>query len=276
MDFTEILNINKVMLLKNKNAVIYGAGGAIGGAVARAFALAGARVFVTGRKKQPLEDLVKDIVKSGGRAEMALVDALDEQVINKHLDTIVGQAGPIDISFNAVGIAHTGIQGIPIVDLPVGNYMLPILTYAKTNFLTAKAAARHMLLNKSGVILTITATPARLAYPQVGGMPASWAAIEALSRNLAAELGPQGIRVNCIRSNGIPETPLLKEVMPLHAKVFGMPDFLEFQAVIESKTLSKELPKLTDIANWAVFMASDQAQAMTGSIINLTCGEIVD
>ncbi len=207
---------------------------------------------------------------------MALVDALDEQAINKHLDSIVEQAGPIDISFNAVGIPHTGIQGIPVVNLSVENYMLPILTYGRTNFLTAKAAARHMISNKSGVILTITATPARLAYPQVGGMSASWAAIEALSRNLAAELGPHGIRVNCLRSNGIPETPLLKEVMTLQAKASGMNDFSAFQAAIENATLLKKLPRLTDIANWAVFMASDQAGAMAGAIINLTCGEIVD
>jgi NAD(P)-dependent dehydrogenase (short-subunit alcohol dehydrogenase family) len=264
------------MLLKNKNAVIYGAGGAIGGAVASALAWAGARVFLTGRKKKPLEDLVKDIIISGGTAEMAIVDALDEQAINKHLDNIVEQAGHIDISFNAVGIPHTDIQGIPTVDLSVEGYMLPIMTYAKTNFLTAKAAARHMIVNKSGVILTITATPARLAYPQVGGMSASWASIEALTRNLAAELGPHGIRVNCLRSNGMPETPLLKEVMPLHAKAFGMTDSSAFQASIESHTLLKKLPRVTDVANWVAFMASDKAGAMTGAIINLSCGEFVD
>lgn len=264
------------MLLKNKTAVIYGAGGAIGAAVARAFALAGANVFLTGRKERPLADLVKDIVISGGQAEMALIDALDEQAINKHLDRIVEQTGSIDISFNAVGIPHTGIQGIPTVDLSVESYMLPIQTYAKTNFLTAKAAGRHMISNKSGVILTITATPARLAYPQVGGMSASWASIEALSRNLAAELGPHGIRVNCIRSNGIPETPLLQEVMPIQAKSFGLSDFSAFQAHIESHTLLKTLPRLADIADWAVFLASDQARAMTGAIVNLTCGEIAD
>ena len=264
------------MLLKNKNAVVYGAGGAIGRTVAYAFAQAGARLFITGRKKKPLEDLVKDIIKSGGTAEMAIVDALEENDINKHLDSIVEKVGVIDISFNAIGIPHTGIQGIPAIDLSVENYMLPILTYAKTNFLTAKAAAQHMIPNKSGVILSITATPAKLAYPQVGGMSASWASIEAFSRSLAAELGPEGIRVNCIRSNGIPETPLLKEVMPLHAKAFGMSDFSEFQSSIESHTLLKKLPKLTDIANWAVFLASDNAGAMAGAIVNLTCGEIVD
>jgi NAD(P)-dependent dehydrogenase (short-subunit alcohol dehydrogenase family) len=264
------------MPLKNKNAVIYGAGGAIGGAVAKAIAMAGARVFLTGRKKKPLEDLVKEIVKSGGYAEMALVDALDEQAINKHLDSIVEQTGPIDISFNAIGIVHTGIQGIPMVDLSVENYMLPIQTYVKANFLTAKAAARHMIPIKSGVILSITATPARLAYPQVGGMSASWAAIEALSRNLAAELGPHGIRVNCLRSNGIPETPLIGEVMALQAKASGMADSSEFITAMASHTLLRKLPRLSDIANWAVFMASDQAGAMAGAIINLTCGEIVD
>ena len=101
-----------------------------------------------------------------------------------------------------------------MVDLSIESYMLPIRTYAKTNFLTAKAAARHMISNKPGVILTITATPARLAYPQVGGMSASWASIEALSRNLAAELGPHGIRVNCLRSNGKPH--LFEKTAPTH------------------------------------------------------------
>jgi NAD(P)-dependent dehydrogenase (short-subunit alcohol dehydrogenase family) len=264
------------MLLKNKNAVIYGAGGAIGGAVAKAIALAGAKVYLTGRKKKPLEYLVKEIVKSGGDAEMALVDALDEQAINKHLDRIIKQDGHIDISFNAVGIPHTGIQGIPMVDLSMENYMLPIETYAKANFLTAKTAAKHMISNKSGVILTITATPARLAYPQVGGMSASWASIEALSRNLASELGPHGIRVNCIRSNGIPETPLIGEVMSVQAKASGMTDASEFITVMASHTLLRKLPLLNDIANWAVFLASDEAGAMTGAVINLTCGEIVD
>jgi len=220
--------------------------------------------------------VAQDILKSGGYAEIALVDALDEEAINKHLDQVVKQAGPVDLSFNAVGIPHTGIQGILTVDLSAESFMLPIMTYARANFLTAKAAARHMIVNKSGVILTITATPARLAYPQVGGMSASWASIEALSRNLAAELGPHGIRVNCIRSNGIPETPLLQEVIPLQGKGLGMTDFSQFQAVIESHTLLRKLPRLTDVANWIVFLASDQAQAMAGAIINLTCGEFVD
>jgi NAD(P)-dependent dehydrogenase (short-subunit alcohol dehydrogenase family) len=264
------------MLLTNKNVVIYGAGGAIGGAAARALAMAGAKVFLTGRKEKPLENLASDIVKSGGSADMALVDALDDRAINQHLDRIVEQAGPIDVSFNAVGIPHTGIQGIPTIDLSDENYMLPILTYSKTNFLTGKAAGRHMIPNKSGVILSITATASRLPHPNVGGMSAAWASMEALSRNLAAEFGPHGIRVNCLRAEGMPETPLVGEVMALHARAMGLSDVSGFLSAIENRTLLRKSPRLIDIANWVVFMASDQAQAMTGAIINLSCGAIAD
>lgn len=264
------------MLLRNKNAVIYGAGGAIGGAVARAFAREGAKVFLTGRRIATLEVVARAINAVGGEAEVAAVDALDEAGINLHLDNVVARHGKIDISFNATSLPQQGVQGIPLVELPLENFLLPVSTYSQSYFLTAKAAARHMVANGSGVILMLTAAPSRMAAPLLGGMAAAWSAIEALTRGFAAELGAHGVRVICLRPDGIPETATIDVVFDLHAKGAGLPTRREFQAIMESRTLLRRLPKLTEVANTAAFMASDQASAFTGNVVNLSCGSIVD
>src|SRR5262245_62596729 len=102
------------MLLKSKSAVIYGAGGAVGGAVARAFAREGARLFLTGRHLAPVEAVAKEVNSAGGSAEAAEVNALDEQAVDKHLQSVIDKAGRVDISFNAVGIPGTKIRAPPV------------------------------------------------------------------------------------------------------------------------------------------------------------------
>src|SRR5215208_947956 len=145
------------MMLKDKVAVTYGAGGAIGGAVARAFAREGAETFVTGRLRPPVEAVAEDIVSAGGSAEAAQVDALDERAVDEHLRSVIDKAGRVDISFNAVGIPDTKILGVPLVEQDVEQFSLPITTYAMSYFLTARLAARRMIANESGVIMTVTA-----------------------------------------------------------------------------------------------------------------------
>jgi NAD(P)-dependent dehydrogenase (short-subunit alcohol dehydrogenase family) len=264
------------MLLENKNAVIYGAGGAIGGAVARAFAREGARVFLTGRHREGVEAVAQDIVAAGGVAETAHVDALDEVDIERHADDVAKRAGGIDISFNAISLRQEGsVQGTALVDLSLEDFGRPITTYTTSHFLTARAAARRMVGRGSGVILLLTATPARMAAPLVGGMAPAWAALEALNRSLAAELGPQGIRVVCLRSDAIPETETIQRVFGLHAQRLGITreDLLGTAA---NRTLRKRLPTLAEVANVAAFIASDRASAMTGTVANLSGGTIVD
>ncbi|WP_041067923.1 SDR family oxidoreductase, partial [Cohnella kolymensis] len=135
-----------------------------------------------------------------------------------------------------------------------------------THFLTATAAARHMVRHRSGVILTLSASSAGLSrdrkYHLTGGFATACAAIEGLSRSLAGELGPQGIRVVCLRSDAIPETWA------------GEADAVKM--FMENGTVLGRLPTLNEVANAAVFMASDRASAMTGTIANLTCGSIMD
>ena len=148
-------------MLKNKVTVIYGAGGDIGGGVARAFAREGANVFLTGRKLAPVRAVARDIVAAGGSAEATEVDALDEQAVDKHLQSVIDSAGRVDISFNAIGIPDTDVVGVPLVELDIKQFSLPITGYITSYFLTARLAARRMVANKSGVIMTVSALPAR-------------------------------------------------------------------------------------------------------------------
>lgn len=258
------------MLLKDKNAVIYGAGGHIGSAVAHAFARDGAQLFLAGRTLPKLEALAEEISVAGGAAEAAQVDALDPQPIEQHLDAIVKKAGGIDICFNAIWI-RGDLQGTPLIHMPCKDFSLPILTGVKTHFLTATAAARHMVRKRSGVILTLSSSSAALSgrdrrYHLTGGFGTACAAIEALSRSLAGELGPQGICVVCLRPDAIPETWTSA----------GDVDSTEVRTYMEDGTALGRLPTLDEVANAAVLMTSDRASAMTGTIANLTCGSIMD
>jgi NAD(P)-dependent dehydrogenase (short-subunit alcohol dehydrogenase family) len=263
------------MLLQNKNAVIYGAGGAIGSAVARAFAREGARLFLSGRHLAAVELVANGVVSAGGSAEAAEVDALDEQAIEKHLESVIGKAGRVDIAFNAVGIPGTNILGVPLVELDVAEFSLPITTYATSYFLIARAAARRMIANKSGVIMTATTQHSRMGLPLSGGYGPAMAAEEALTRVLSAELAPQGIRVVGLRPQAIPETGTLKEAFEARAKVSGM-TWEQFQEFLASKTHTRRLMTLAEMANMAVFMASDHASGMTGTTVNLTMGSLDD
>jgi 3-oxoacyl-[acyl-carrier protein] reductase len=261
------------MLLQSKSAVIYGAGGAIGGAVARAFAREGARVFLTGRTLASLNEVARVIEKEGGTVEVEQVDALDEQAIEKHLRQTVSKAGSIEISFNAIGLGDS--QGAPLIEMAQEHFATPIANAMRTHFLTATAAVRHMVKNRSGVILALTAQVSRKPYPNVGGFGVACAAIEGFFRQLAFEAGPHGIRVVCLRSAGSPDAPGVDEVFRIHAENAGI-SREALEANIAEVTMLKRLPKLADVANVAVLMASDRAGAITGAITNVTCGELTD
>jgi NAD(P)-dependent dehydrogenase (short-subunit alcohol dehydrogenase family) len=263
------------MMLKNKVAVIYGAGGAIGGAVAAAFAREGATLFLTGRKRAAVALVAKEIASAGGSAETAEVDALDEQAVDKHLQSVIDEAGRVDISFNAVGIPDEKILGVPLVEIDAEQFSLAIASYTRSYFLTARLAARRMVQNKSGVIMTVTALPSRTGTRLNGGYGSAQAAKEALTRDLSAELAPLGIRVVSLRPHGIPETSTMKEVFDIKAKAAGM-SWDQFQGYLAGTTHPRRVMKLAEVANVAVFAASDKASGMTGTTVNLTMGSLDD
>jgi 3-oxoacyl-[acyl-carrier protein] reductase len=255
-------------LLHDKTAVIHGAGGAIGGAVARAFARDGAKVFLAGRTVAKLDALAKAISATGGVAEAAQVDALDEKAVCDHADAVVRKTGRIDVLFDAVGMED--VQGTPLLDMPLDDFLHPVIRGAQARFLTARAAARHMVQQGSGVIMTIIAGPPE-AIPYLGGFGAACEAIQALWRGLASELGPRGVRVLCLRSAGSPDAPDVHATFEQHAKAAGA-TFDEFLAEASRGTLLRRLPTVSEVADVATLMASDRASAMTGTFVDVTCG----
>ncbi len=251
------------MLLEDKSAVIYGGGGSIGGAVAWAFAREGAKVHLAGRTKAKLEEVAEQIRSAGGRAETAQVDALDEKAVDEHADAVAASAGGIDISFNL--ISHGDVHGAPMAEMDFEDYARPVVTAVRTTSLTWRAAARHMIRQGSGVILAFggSGDPPRDYY--IGGTQAAFEAIEAMRRQLAAELGPHGVRVVTLRTGGVPES-IPEGFDGREAIVEG----------IEKETMLGRSATLEDVGNAAAFAASEQARTMTAATVNISCGALVD
>ena len=251
------------MLLKNKNAVIYGAGGSIGGAVARAFAREGARVFLAGRTLSTLEEVAEQIRSAGGVAETAQVDAFEEQAVDEHADAVAERAGGIDVSFNL--ISYQDVQGTPLAEMPLEDFERPVTTAVRTQFLTSRAAARHMIGQGSGVILFFGGYGDPLPDYYLGGFQVALNAIESLRRQLASELGPHGIRAVTLQTGGVPET--------IPESYDGREAITE---MIVKSTMLKWAATLDDVGNVAAFAASDHARTMTATALNISCGAIVD
>jgi 3-oxoacyl-[acyl-carrier protein] reductase len=259
------------VLLDDKNAVIYGGGGSIGGAVARALAHEGARVFLAGRTRATVDRVAEEIVAGGGAAEAAQVDALDQEAVDLHVDAVVDAAGSLDICFSAIG--HGDVHGTPLIDMPLELFARPIETAVRAQFITTRAAARPMVRQGSGVILAITATTARMALPEVGGTGVTFDAIESQCRQWAAELGPHGVRVAWLQTTGIPEA--LSGTGPVPAYGTGRPmTHEEHIAWMRRHSMLNRLTSLADVGRAAAFLASDGAAAMTGAGVNLTCGTV--
>jgi NAD(P)-dependent dehydrogenase (short-subunit alcohol dehydrogenase family) len=247
------------MLLEKKNAIIYGAGGAIGSGVARTFAREGAKVFLVGRTREKLDAVAKDITSAGGSAEVAVVDALDEQVIDAHARAVAAQAGSVDVSFNL--ISRGDVQGTRLLDMRVDDFLRPIMTGMQSNYITARAAARHMVQQGSGVILMVTSGSGEAwTSPDVwamGGTGSADAATESFMRYLAAEVGPRGVRVACLWTAGV-----VMENDPLHAA----------KDMLVSMSMLRKRPTIQEFADTAAFLASDRGSGITASVINVNSG----
>lgn len=247
-------------VLDDKNAIVYGAAGSIGGAVARAFAREGANVFLAGRTLANLDKVADEIRSGGGVAETAQVDAMDQRAVDAHAEHVAKAAGSIDISFNAISIE--AIQNIPLIEMSLDDFLAPITQATRTHFVTTTTAARHMTAQRSGVIVLLSSSAALESRHQMGGFNLACASIEALTRSLAGEVGRKGVRVVGLRPNFTPETSpgISEEDLPF----------------LVEDTLLGRLPRLAEVADTAVYLASDAAGAMSGAVVNITCGAVMD
>jgi NAD(P)-dependent dehydrogenase (short-subunit alcohol dehydrogenase family) len=269
------------MNLKDKNAIIYGAGGGIGGGVARAFAREGARVFLVGRTRQKLEAVAADINAAGGQAEVAMVDATNEQAVNDHVRQVAARAGRVDISINLTShgdvYASGYLQGVPLTEISAADFFLPINKGVLSNYITAQAAARQMVQQKSGVILTLINAGAPGGTPLMGSTGVAAAAIESFTRTLAAEVGQFGVRVLGIHIAAVLER---LQAMDLHTDVFekesGGLNSAGIIAAISNMSMLRRVTTLAQVVDAIAFLASDSAGGMTGTFINVTSGMVSD
>jgi len=260
------------MLLKEKTAIIYGASGAVGGAVAKAFAREGARLFLAARKRDGLETIAETIRQTGGSAEIATVDATDARDVEQHLQDVAAKAGPVGIMFNA--ISWDDLQGTELTKMRLEDMLLPVRLALTTLFVTGTALARHMAEN-GGVIIGITANAGREAYPGVGGFGIACAAAEHYLRQIAVENGPMGVRACWVRSPGSPDAPGVREVWQAAAEERGL-TFDEYHRQIAADTPLRRITALAQVADAAVLLASDLAAGMTATAANATGGAQVD
>ena len=260
-------------ILDGKTAVIYGAAGGIGSATSKAFAREGATVFLAGRTQEPLDSLAREISETGGSVETALVDAMDPDAVARQLDGLISRKGKLDISYNL--ISTTVAMGKQLTDLNVETFSQAAFERARSCFITSTAAARIMQKQGAGVILGLTASVGRFPQPAAGGFPVGCGAIETLFKQLAVEAGPFGVRVVCLRSGGTPDNPVLQWVYGRLAEVRGVTKEEVERAESERNAL-KRSPRMMEVANAAVLIASDLASAITATPVNASCGEVVD
>jgi len=263
------------MLLEKKVAVLYGAGGGIGQGVARVFAREGARLFLVGRSLPKLEALAGEIKAAGGSAEAAAVDVLDDEAVAAHAQQVAECAGSLDISFNLV--TRGDVQGIPLLQMSSADLARAVVTGLTAQHNTARAAARFMTQQGSGVILMLTSGTSAATVPMMGSTGPADAAMESLMRCLAAELGPQGVRVLGMWTAAVAETLTPAKIAGVNSNMqLDEAGIQQILAGVASMTLLRRAPALADVAETAAFLASVRAAGITGSIVNVTCGMLTN
>lgn len=260
-------------LLEGKNIVIYGGAGNVGRIFSLTFANEGANLFLAGRTLSSLENVSNEISKISDKVHIDKVDASSSQSVKQHLDKVITTAGSIDVSLNVIS-ASVGI-GKRLTELPeekMINYAFDVL---KSNFLTATSAARQMQKQKCGVILGLTPEIARIPSANMGGFGMGTAALEAFYKQLALEIGPDNVRVLCLRTSATPDNPDIDAVYTVLAKTLNTTKE-KVEKIDADKTAFKRLPLLKDVAKAAVILASDYANTITATAVNVNNGIIVD
>ena len=263
-------------MLHDKNAVVFGAGGSIGAAIAKEFAAEGARVFLAGRTKPSLEAVAKQIIAVGGDARTAVLDILDDASVNQYIESVVKQASRIDIVVDVAGpLAKDYGNGKNAVDLSIEEFMVPLATMVRSRFVTARAAARHMIKQHSGAIIFVTGSPARGHVPGATAIGAAFGEMENLTENLAFEISPLGVRVVCLRTLANTDSRSIQDTLEFLASQLPITKDQAIAQIAQSSLL-KVPATVQDTANAAVLIASDRARMLTGTVVNATAGAALD
>ncbi|HRF49182.1 MAG TPA: SDR family oxidoreductase [Anaerolineales bacterium] len=261
------------MLLKGRTAIVYGASGAVGKAVASAFAREGATVVLSARRREPLMEAAAEISGKGGLTDVRTVDATDPDAIQQHLSEVVQRHGPVSLMFNAV--SWDDFQGQPFTEMPFDLFFAPVRLGLTSWFHTGTALAKHMAQHGGGTILGITANAGRQPFGGVGGFGVACAAVEHYLRQVAVENGPARVRVCWVRSPGSPDAPGVRDAWQAYGEQKGL-TFEEVHREFARDVPLRQITPLAQIANAAVLLASDLAAGMTATMANATGGAQVD
>ena len=257
------------MLLKDKTALVFAAGGAVGSAVARRFAAEGAHVFLSGRHEDSVKALAHEL-----DAQWEIVDATSDPDVSSYVDRVANRTHSIDVVFNGIGPRPAEAEyATPSTYLPLDAFLLPLRIIAGSQFLSARAAARHMIPQKRGAIVFLSASLTGHFIPFMAGVTAACGAVEGLARSLAAELGPHGIRVNCVRAGGMPETRTIRETTARMAETMAAAG--ESGAPAGIGNVMRRPLATSEMAATVTFVASDVASGIAGQVINACAGAIV-
>ena len=268
--------MNNSATLGGKRAIVFGAGGSIGTAVAKEFATKGAQVFLSGRTKANVDAVAKRIAADGGHAHAAQIDAADGAAVEAYVEAVANDAGGVDIVFNAVGPSpHEYGNGKNTIGLTVDEFMTPLTTIVRSQFVTARSAARRMTAQRSGVILFLSGSPARGHVEGATAIGAAFGALESLTENLAVEVSPAGVRVICLRMTANADSRTIQETVDALSLRMNVPKDEMLKRVARLNFL-KVPASIVDTARAAAFLASDRARMMTATVVNSTAGAAAD
>jgi len=261
--------------LKDKVAVVFAASGEIASAVARSFAQHGAKLYLTARNLNAIKALAQEIKAHGGRAEAAKVDALNETEIDDFLKKVVVDNGKLDVVFNGIAVEYSEMGGRPpAMVAALAQFMAPMQKICGSQFLTARVAAKYMIQTHStGTIILLSSAAARSKIPNLSGFTAACAAVEGMTRVMAAEWGGEGIKVTCISPGALMETRRISGWIDSAAKEYGVPAE-QLVAQYKAFDILKTSPTLKQVGETAAFIASETGVAFNSHVVDVDCGKL--
>ncbi|HEX7127570.1 MAG TPA: glucose 1-dehydrogenase [Thermodesulfobacteriota bacterium] len=237
---------------RGKVAVVTGASRGIGEAVARAFGAAGATVVLTARDPAPLAEVVRAVEEAGGRAEAVALDVADTGAAAGFADAVAARYGRIDVLVNNAGTSarETALAATEAV------WDRLFATNLRGLFFLTRAVGRHMVARRSGAVVSIGSIAGRVGRREMAAYGATKAGVEQITRVLALEWAPHGVRVNAV-APGYVRTPLVEPV-------FARPGFLD---EVHARTPLGRVAEPAEIAWPVLFLASDLASYVTGQTL---------
>lgn len=256
------------MRLRNKIALITGGGRGLGKAIALRFAEEGADIAICSRSLKELKEVAAEIEKLNRRVLVLKVDVSEERQVKKLIDSTLKKFGQIDILVNNAGKCSF----TPVLEMSYADWATIINTNLNSAFLFSKAVLPQMIERRYGKIINISSIAGLKASALIAAYCASKAGLISLTQSLAAEVGPMGIYVNAIAPGSV-ETKMLEEVLSTGTIKMGMSDEKAFKDLLANSTALRRLATASEVANAALFLASEESSGVTGETITVSAGQ---